>query len=64
MDNVNRMLQCRSGSMYVVLTNLSSLVEDLNKLRNESWDQIFNKAVLVAKNIGYPQHLEEELKSK
>lgn len=41
-DIVNRVLQCRSGTMDVALKKLSSLVEGLKKLRNGGWDQILN----------------------
>jgi hypothetical protein len=61
-DIVNRVLQCRSGTMDVASKNLSSLVEDLKKLRNEGWNHILNETIVVAKNIGWPLHLEEELK--
>lgn len=48
--------------MDVASKNLSSLVEDLKKLRNKGWNHILNETLVVAKNIGWPLHLEEKLK--
>lgn len=56
-DIVNRVLQCRSGILDVASKNLSSLIEDLLKLRNEGYDHILNETLVVAKNIGWPRLL-------
>lgn len=48
--------------MDVASKNLSSLIEDLHKIRNEGYDNILNETLIVAKNIGWPQYFEEELK--
>ncbi|KAL4153194.1 hypothetical protein QTP88_001027 [Uroleucon formosanum] len=61
-DIVNRVLQCKSGTLDVDSKNLSSLIEDLHKIRNEGYDTILNETLIVAKNIGWPQYFEEELK--
>lgn len=61
-DIVNRVLQCKSGTLDVASKNLSSLIEDLHKIRNEGYDNILNETLIVAKNIGWPQYFEEELK--
>jgi len=61
-DIINRVLQCKSGTLYVASNNLSSLIEDLHKIRNEGYDNILNETLIVAKNIGWPQHFDEELK--
>jgi len=61
-DIVNRVLQCKNGTLDVASKNLSSLIEDLYKIRNEDYDNILNETLIVAKNIGWPQYFEEELK--
>lgn len=63
-DIVNRVLQHRGETMDVAANNLSSLVEELKRIRNQGWDSIFSEALLVAENIGWPQHLQEENKRK
>ncbi|KAL4154039.1 hypothetical protein QTP88_001872 [Uroleucon formosanum] len=61
-DIVNRVLQCKSGTLDVASKNLSSLIEDLHKIRNEGYDNILNETLIVAKNIGWPQYFKAELK--
>lgn len=60
-DIVNRVLQHRGETMDVASKHLSSLIEDLQILRNK-FDSIYSEALLVARNIDWPQNLEEEKK--
>lgn len=60
-DIVNRVLQRRGETMDEASKHLSSLVEELQMFRNK-FNSIFSETLLVAKNIDWPQNLEEEQK--
>lgn len=52
----NVVLQAREATIEVESTNVKSLVEELNKLRN-SWDTIYAESCKVAENIGISPNL-------
>lgn len=56
---VNRVLKYKNGTIDFASKSLSSLVEDLKKLRNEGWDHILNETLVVAKHIDWSVDLEE-----
>lgn len=61
-DIVNRVIQARGATIEVVSDNLKNLVVELQKLRNEGWENIWSEVSTVAENIGWPDHLTEQTK--
>ncbi|XP_011172262.3 zinc finger MYM-type protein 1-like [Solenopsis invicta] len=61
-DIVNKIIQARGATVDVTCKNLSSLIAELKALRDEGWENILNEAVIVAKNIGWPESFQEETK--
>lgn len=58
-DIVNKVIQARGATIDVVSDNLKNLVVELQKLRNEGWENIWSEVSTVAENIGWPDHLTE-----
>jgi len=61
-DTVNKVIQTKGGTIDVAASNIRSLVEQLQVLRNTKWEAILREVLLVAKNIGWPSTIGEEKK--
>ena len=58
----NKVIQARGAALDVTYKNLNIFVIESQALRNKGWEKIWNKAVTVARNIGWPESLQEETK--
>lgn len=56
-DLVNRVIQARGETIDIVSKNLQNLMNELQSIRNESWEKIWSETTIVAKNIGWSDKL-------
>jgi len=61
-DLVNRVIQARGETIDIVSKNLQNLVNELQSIRNESWEKIWSETTIVAENIGWSDKLIDQSK--
>lgn len=59
---MNRVIQARGETIDIVSKNLQNLVNELQSIRNESWEKIWSETTIVVENIGWPDKLIDQSK--